>query len=40
MAFEGKRWESLVRYAILDGKTTITVRGISFPSDKWYSTGE
>lgn len=37
MAFEGKRWESLVRYAILDGKNTITVRGKSFPLDKWYA---
>jgi hypothetical protein len=37
MAFEGKRWESLVRYAILDLKNTITVRGKSFPLNKWYA---
>jgi starch-binding outer membrane protein, SusD/RagB family len=37
LAFEGKRWESLVRYAILDGKNTITVRGQSFPTGKWYA---
>jgi hypothetical protein len=37
MAFEGKRWESLVRYAILDENTTITVRGQSFPIAKWYA---
>jgi hypothetical protein len=37
LAFEGKRWESLVRYAILDGKNTITVRGKSFSTDKWYA---
>jgi starch-binding outer membrane protein, SusD/RagB family len=37
LAFEGKRWESLVRYAILEGKNTITVRGQSFPIGKWYA---
>jgi hypothetical protein len=37
LAFEGKRWESLVRYAILDGKNSITVRGLSFPVGKWYA---
>jgi hypothetical protein len=38
LAFEGKRWESLVRYAILDGKNTITVRGQTFPISKWYAS--
>jgi hypothetical protein len=37
LAFEGKRWESLVRYAILDGTTTIAVRGQTFPLAKWYA---
>ena len=37
LAFEGKRWESLVRYAILDGTTTIAVRGQTFPMAKWYA---
>jgi hypothetical protein len=38
LAFEGKRWESLVRYALLDGKNTITVRGNTFPIQKWYAS--
>jgi hypothetical protein len=40
LAFEGKRWESLVRYAILDGKNTISVRGQTFSPEKWYSRSE
>lgn len=37
LAFEGKRWESLVRYAILDGSTSIAVRGQSFSEANWYA---